>query len=178
MISGRCVVQTDNEPRARDGYTRTCTNDHARALPAGSEPAFSRTNVLANDRVWTRVTLPNLHGKEGVDGSSPSEGFTKGQQMACFVASPAYAHRSIIPQPVPKIRPRRSSPAWHWLEQRNRRAESTSPPRRCSGSQKDVGLTSTRRTGGDPQLGKHAALDGRADRPSARGASGPGGPRA
>ena len=28
-----------------------------------------------------------LHGKEGVDGSSPSEGFTKAQQMAFFVAS-------------------------------------------------------------------------------------------
>src|SRR5436190_21769672 len=44
-----------------------------------------------------------LHGKEGVDGSSPSEGFTKGQQMACFVASAAYAHRSTVPQPVPKV---------------------------------------------------------------------------
>src|SRR3989442_12035350 len=33
------------------------------------------------------------HGKEGVDGSSPSEGFIKGQQMAFFVASKAYGHR-------------------------------------------------------------------------------------
>ena len=31
--------------------------------------------MLANDRACTRVPLPNLHGKEGVDGSSPSEGF-------------------------------------------------------------------------------------------------------
>ena len=36
------------------------------------------------------------HGNEGVDGSSPSEG-TKGQQMAFFVASVAYAHRSSVP---------------------------------------------------------------------------------
>ena len=30
--------------------------------------------MLASDRVCTRVTLPNFHGKEGVDGSSPSKG--------------------------------------------------------------------------------------------------------
>jgi hypothetical protein len=29
---------------------------------------------------------PGAHGKEGVDGSSPSEGSRKGQQMAFFVA--------------------------------------------------------------------------------------------
>src|SRR5213079_737647 len=31
-------------------------------------------------------SLEHLDGKEGVDGSSPSEGFRKGQQMAFFVA--------------------------------------------------------------------------------------------
>ena len=46
-----------------------------------------------------------LRTEEGVDGSSPSEGFTKGQQVAFFVASSAYAHRSIVPQSIPKIRP-------------------------------------------------------------------------
>jgi hypothetical protein len=30
------------------------------------------------------VTLQNLHGKEGVDGSSPSEGFAKAPQIAAF----------------------------------------------------------------------------------------------
>jgi hypothetical protein len=45
------------------------------------------------------------HGKEGVDGSSSSEGFIKGLQMAFFVASTAYVHRSSVPQPVPKICP-------------------------------------------------------------------------
>jgi hypothetical protein len=45
------------------------------------------------------------HGKEGVDGSSPSEGFTKGQQMAFFVASTAYVQRSRVPCRVPKICP-------------------------------------------------------------------------
>jgi hypothetical protein len=32
---------------------------------------------VANDRACTRVTVRNLHGKEGVDGSSPSEGSAK-----------------------------------------------------------------------------------------------------
>jgi hypothetical protein len=34
-----------------------------------------RKNCIAHDRACTRVTPQNLHGKEGVDGSSPSEGF-------------------------------------------------------------------------------------------------------
>jgi hypothetical protein len=42
-----------------------------------------------------------FHGKEGVDGSSPVRGLSKGQQMAFFVASSAYAHPSIVSQPVP-----------------------------------------------------------------------------
>ena len=36
-----------------------------------------REKRVADDRACTRVTLSNLHGKEGVDGSSPSEGFSK-----------------------------------------------------------------------------------------------------
>ncbi len=40
--------------------------------------------MLANDRACTRVTLPNLHGKEGVDGSSPSEGSAKAPQNGVF----------------------------------------------------------------------------------------------
>jgi len=47
-----------------------------------------------------------LHGKEGVDGSSPSEGSRKGQQMAFFVASTRDAGSPSRPQPVPKTRPR------------------------------------------------------------------------
>jgi hypothetical protein len=39
--------------------------------------------MLANDRACTRVTLPNFHGKEGVDGSSPSEGL-KSLQISLF----------------------------------------------------------------------------------------------
>ena len=38
------------------------------------------------------------HGKERVDSSSPSEGLTKGEHLAFFVSSSAYAHRSIHPR--------------------------------------------------------------------------------
>src|SRR5581483_10480809 len=73
-----------------------------------------------------------LHGKEGVDGSSPSEGFTKGQQTAFFVASTAYAYCSSVPQPVPKICPQRCRVHTVWLEQRLLTASSTSVRGRCS----------------------------------------------
>jgi hypothetical protein len=36
-----------------------------------------RKNCVASDRACTRVTPRNLHGMEGVDGSSPSEGLHK-----------------------------------------------------------------------------------------------------
>jgi hypothetical protein len=45
------------------------------------------------------------HGKEGVDGSSPSEGFTKGQQMAFFVASVVAPRSFRVREPVPRICP-------------------------------------------------------------------------
>jgi hypothetical protein len=40
---------------------------------------------VASDRACTRLTLRNLHGKEGVDGSSPSEGSAKAVQIAAFL---------------------------------------------------------------------------------------------
>jgi hypothetical protein len=72
---------------------------------------------------WLR---PNLDGKEGVDGSSPSEGFTKGQQMAFFAAGAVYANRSIVHQPIPKIGPQHLGSPGVWLEQRHLTASSTS----------------------------------------------------
>src|SRR2546429_2895430 len=46
---------------------------------------------------------PHVHGKKGVDGSSPSEGFTERPANGLSVASMAYVHRSSVPQPVPGI---------------------------------------------------------------------------
>jgi hypothetical protein len=71
------VLQTDNTRRVRDGYISESTSGHARAPATRSADAICRTNVLANDRACTPIPLQNLHGKEGVDGSSPSEGLLK-----------------------------------------------------------------------------------------------------
>jgi hypothetical protein len=45
-----------------------------------------RKDCVPSDRACTRVTLSNFHGKEGVDGSSPSEGFKKPLQVGSFLA--------------------------------------------------------------------------------------------
>jgi hypothetical protein len=93
-----------------------------------------------------------LHGKEGVDGSSPSEGFTKGQQMAFFVASIAYEHRSSVPQPVPKICPRHVGALRSWLEQRHVTSSSTAVKGRCSAVTGVVGEPANGSTKPNPQL--------------------------
>ena len=58
---------------------------------------------MERSRLGPVAAVSHLHGKEGVDGSSPSEGFAKGQQMAFLVASDAHARRSTLRHPVPKI---------------------------------------------------------------------------
>src|SRR5580765_1821482 len=102
------VLRTDNTARVRDGYARTSTNDHARARWTRPEPLFSRTNVLANDRACTPLPPQNLHGKEGVDGSSPSESFGKGQQMAFLLPlremTLSRATGNLSPRPVPSVK--------------------------------------------------------------------------
>jgi hypothetical protein len=40
--------------------------------------------MSASDRLCTRVPPPYFHGKERVDGSSPSEGFKKPLQTSDF----------------------------------------------------------------------------------------------
>src|SRR5712692_6958722 len=58
------------------------------------------------------------HGKEGVDGSSPSEGFTKGQQMAfLFPRRSKYIARASL-SPSPKSVPSIAAALQSWLEQR------------------------------------------------------------
>src|SRR5438094_7229724 len=71
------VSRTDNARRVRDGYISLSACGHPRALATHAEGPICTTNVLANDRACTRIPPRNFHGKEGVDGSSPSEGFPK-----------------------------------------------------------------------------------------------------
>jgi hypothetical protein len=65
---------------------KTDTSEATRATPRDAFPVaqkrwISRRNCAARDRTCTRGTCPNLHGKEGVDGSSPSEGFAPTESL-------------------------------------------------------------------------------------------------
>ena len=85
-----CVLRTDNGPRVRDGYISESARGHARQLPTRAEQPICRTNVHENARACTPLPPPNFHGKEGVDGSSPSEGsfsYINRPQMGGFVLS-------------------------------------------------------------------------------------------
>jgi hypothetical protein len=77
LSSGRSatdVAHLSNMRRTRNGHIRNDTRDVSRRISGPSNGAICRRMCVACDRACTRVTLRNLHGKEGVDGSSPSEG--------------------------------------------------------------------------------------------------------
>jgi hypothetical protein len=63
-----CVLKTDNRPRVPDGYSSLSTYGHLRVSGTQFDEPICRQNVPADALPWT-------HGKEGVDGSTPSEGF-------------------------------------------------------------------------------------------------------
>ena len=84
---GGYVVLFHNIPRTQNGHIRNDTRDVSRRILGGSVGPICRENCVASDRACTRVTPQNLHGKEGVDGSSPSEGFDK---------MPANLHFSVV----------------------------------------------------------------------------------
>src|SRR5262249_39687479 len=71
------VSRTDSGPGVRDGYVTPSTSGHPRALATRAEGPVCRTNVSASARACTPLPPQNLHGKEGVDGSSPSEGLKR-----------------------------------------------------------------------------------------------------
>jgi hypothetical protein len=70
------VCRTDNAARVRDGYISPSTCGHARALATRAEGRICGTNVLDDYRACPLLPPHDPHGKEGVDGSSPSVGFT------------------------------------------------------------------------------------------------------
>jgi hypothetical protein len=63
---------------------RLVRGGHARARAAQEEAPICRKVVIASGRPCPRIPLGNLHGKEGVDGSSPSEGSAKTPHVALF----------------------------------------------------------------------------------------------
>ena len=77
LVFTRCLFC--NEHKTAHAY-ETGTRDRAQTITRGHyqhgpNPSLSRTNVLADDRACTPVPPQNLNGKEGVNGSSPLEGF-------------------------------------------------------------------------------------------------------
>src|SRR6266536_2079425 len=79
------VSQTANAARVRDGYIRLGTRGRARARVTHPDALICRKNVIASGRPCPPVPSLHLHGKEGVDGSSPSEGFDKIPAKGHFV---------------------------------------------------------------------------------------------
>ena len=71
------VALSDDETRTQNGHIRNDTRDISRRITAWPDGPICRRKRVASDRGCTRVTRGNLHGKEGVDGSSPSEGSLK-----------------------------------------------------------------------------------------------------
>ena len=80
----RPVDKFVNASRTQNGHIRNDTRDVLRRILEGSLRPICRQNCVASDRACTRVTPPNLHGKEGVDGSSPSEGSANRLQIGTF----------------------------------------------------------------------------------------------
>jgi hypothetical protein len=89
------------------------------------------TETRRSLRPLARTRVLRRHGKEGVNGSSPLEGFTKGRQMVFFVAATPRARRSFSPRTCPQdLSPASSRPPISWLEQTRSEAQSTSMVRR------------------------------------------------
>ena len=102
-----CVVCFENNvPRVRDGYITPSAGGHTRALLATRlRGPICRTNVLANDRTCTPLPPQNLHGKEGVDGSSPSEGFPPNRVANAGSGYAASASSRTISSPIASFVP-------------------------------------------------------------------------
>ena len=71
------VARTDDATRTQNGHIRNDTRDIPRRISSVPTRPICRRNCVASDRACTRVTPQNFHGKEGVDGSSPSEGLVE-----------------------------------------------------------------------------------------------------
>ena len=71
------VATSSNRTRTQNGHIRNDTRDASRRTLGARRGQICRQNCVTGDRASTRVTLRNLHGKEGFNGSSPSEGSTK-----------------------------------------------------------------------------------------------------
>jgi hypothetical protein len=84
------VVEAVNSARTQNGHIRNDTRDVSRHTSTDPNGPICRKKCVPSDPACTGVTPRNFHGKEGVDGSSPSEGSlrrTKSLQMGFSVAA-------------------------------------------------------------------------------------------
>ena len=78
------VVLIGTTTRTQNGHIRNDTRDVSRRTDGAPNTLISRRKCAASDRACTRVTPSNLHSKEGVDGSSPSEALQKPRKSRLF----------------------------------------------------------------------------------------------
>ena len=109
--------------RVFSGLLRESQGKDGRGARSGLDTGKTRREA----RLLQPADAPrNLHGKEGVNGSSPLEGFTKGQQMAFFVASAQDSMSLSLPPCVPKTCPQIGMTPATWLEHTRYMSSSTS----------------------------------------------------
>ena len=82
----RGVVCPANSAQTQNGHIRDDTRDLSRRISTACNGPICRKNCVPDARACTRVTPGNLHGKEGVDGSSPSEGSAKAPLSGLFLS--------------------------------------------------------------------------------------------
>jgi hypothetical protein len=118
-VCERCVAKIDDGARTQDGHIRNDTRDVSRRIWTACNSPICRRKRVVSDRACTPVTLRNLHGKEGVEGSSPEEGFRKA------------AANCPVPQPCRRTT-KRMARAVLATTARSRRPSSTTSRRRRS----------------------------------------------
>ena len=86
MQRGWSVAGLVNNARTQNGHIRNDTRDVSRRISSPSNSGICRRNCVGSDRACTRVTPRDLHGKEGVSGSSPEEGlkFLQKAPLCCL----------------------------------------------------------------------------------------------
>ena len=68
------VVRSDDGERTQNGHIRNDTHDVSRRISTAFNSSICRRKCVASDRACKPLPALHFYGKEGVDGSSPSEG--------------------------------------------------------------------------------------------------------
>ncbi len=82
-------------PCERGANTSATTRVHARVTPRRQIPSTCGVFVPAKTRACPPFPPRNLNGKEGVDGSSPSEGSAKAPEIGAFSFRPTCTESNV-----------------------------------------------------------------------------------